>query len=97
MKEYKAEIWNETGNEKRFLEMMQMKRKRFTKREYDMIKAEAVEFISLGCGYKDITVEVSSENKMLFVIRCHTRQTGSEVWSRIYINDVLIRAMAIAA
>lgn len=98
MKDYRIVIWNNTQKDKEeVLLMVEMKRSRLTKREFDMVKNELFDLAAISCDYRSLSAEIYCNDEEVLTIRCNTLTDGSQVLSTINIGDKYIRTATLAA
>ena len=98
MNRYRVIIWNDTRTANReLIEVIDMDRRRFTKREYDMVVQSLFYWGASSCVYDTMTAEIYCNGKKVMDVCCKTRQDGSEIRSTILANNEPVRMMTVAA
>ena len=98
MKDYRIVIRNTTQkDQEEVLLIVEMKRSRFTKREFDIIKKELFYWSAINCDYSSLLAEIYCDDEHVMAIQCHTLFDGSQVLSTISMGDKHIRTATLAA
>ena len=69
---------------------------RFWEKEFDMIIREMFDWAASGSEYESLTAKVYRDGKETMMVKCKTRQDGSEINSVITINGEFLRCMNVA-
>ena len=95
MNTYTITFWDDTKNED--LEIHEMNRKRFTKREYDNVILTLFYFAAQSIDFRNIHAEIRCNGEEIFRIYCKTRTDGSNITAQMTFNDYILRDIVIAA
>ena len=95
MKHYTVHIINDTIKPD-VLEIFEMNRTRFSKRDYKIILDSIFFWNAQNCDFNKMRAEVFCNDKPVLTIRGEVRLNGCEIWTDIFANDEYVRTMNIA-
>lgn len=77
--------------------LMEMRRPRFTRREYKMVLDELSMWAGHNIDFRHLKAEVYCNGQEVFQIQCETTMTGPTIESIISMNGEPVRHMTLAA
>ena len=95
MNQYRIVIRNEITDDIELI--MELRRRRFTKREYNMAIQELFMLAAINCDYSSLLAEIYCDDEHVMALQCHTLFDGSQVLSTISMGDKHIRTATLAA
>ena len=85
------------GTEQATPVFMEMRRPRFTRREYKMVLDELSMWAGYSIDFKHLKADVFCNGQEVFQIQCETAMTGPTIESIISMNGEPVRHMTLAA